>query len=311
MSLFECREKFQASEIDKKTYIDEMYNIHERLFEYTRFIKHTEISSIQIQDDHLIITLRDSGLKLISEHLDKRAAPFEALNFDFYEKQDTQMILTLLQPKMVFFDIGANIGWHTMHVANHDKTIYIHAFEPIPKTFELLKKNIILNRIDNVTLHNLGFADKNQEINFYIDPTTSVSASARNISESSHTHQTKARIERLDDFFEHQGLTQVDFMKCDVEGGELLIYRGGINVLNNYQPIIFTEMLRKWSAKFGYHPNEILQLLMSLGYRCFTAKNDKLSEFFLMDDNTQETNFFFLHNVKHERQIKELESTLK
>lgn len=58
-------------------------------------------------------------------------------------------------------------------------------------------------------------------------------------------------------------------------------------------------MLRKWSAKFNYHPNDIIQLLAGIGYRCFTAQNDKLVPFSRMDENTTETNFFFLPH-KHE-----------
>jgi hypothetical protein len=65
-------------------------------------------------------------------------------------------------------------------------------------------------------------------------------------------------------------------------------------------------MLRKWSAKFNYNPNDIIDLLFGLGYRCFTAKADQLVEFFRMDDNTIETNFFFLHSGNHSALIESL-----
>ena len=98
----------------------------------------------------------------------------------------------------------------------------------------------------------------------------------------------------------------VDFIKCDVEGAELFVYQGGIESIQKNQPIIFTEMLRKWSAKFNYNPNEIIDLLFGLGYRCFIAKADQLVEFFRMDDNTIETNFFFLHSDNHSALIESL-----
>jgi hypothetical protein len=66
-------------------------------------------------------------------------------------------------------------------------------------------------------------------------------------------------------------------------------------------------MLRKWSARFGYHPNEIIQLLASLGYRCFYASQDRLIGLLAMDETTKATNFFFLHVDKHRKHIEELE----
>jgi hypothetical protein len=63
-------------------------------------------------------------------------------------------------------------------------------------------------------------------------------------------------------------------------------------------------MLRKWSAKFNYHPNEIISLLGEFGYLCFAVNKERLIEIPLMDENTIETNFFFLHSEKHADKIK-------
>jgi hypothetical protein len=64
-------------------------------------------------------------------------------------------------------------------------------------------------------------------------------------------------------------------------------------------------MLRKWSAKFNYHPNDIIELLNSIGYLCFTIREKNLKEFHLMDENTLDTNFIFLHKENHANQIKD------
>lgn len=102
---------------------------------------------------------------------------------------------------------------------------------------------------------------------------------------------------------------KIDFIKCDVEGAELLVYQGGLETIKRDKPIIFTEMLRKWSAKFNYHPNQIIDLIAEIGYDCFTVCDHNLSRFSLMDDTTLETNFFFLHREKHSQQIQNFIST--
>jgi hypothetical protein len=109
-------------------------------------------------------------------------------------------------------------------------------------------------------------------------------------------------VKRLDEFIDENPV-KIDFIKCDVEGAELLVYQGGLETIKRDNPIIFTEMLRKWSAKFNYHPNQIIDLMAEIGYDCFTVCDHNLSRFSLMDDTTLETNFFFLHREKHSQQI--------
>jgi hypothetical protein len=53
-------------------------------------------------------------------------------------------------------------------------------------------------------------------------------------------------------------------IKADVEGAELLVVQGGLQTIAKYRPLIFLELLRKRSKPFGYHPNDVIQLLASI-----------------------------------------------
>jgi hypothetical protein len=99
-------------------------------------------------------------------------------------------------------------------------------------------------------------------------------------------------------------MIKVDFIKCDCEGAELLVFKGAKNVIYADKPIVFTEMLRKWSAKFGYHPNDIINFFGELGYSCFYSNLDKLAQIDEVNDSTIETNFIFLHRGKHKSVIR-------
>jgi hypothetical protein len=71
--------------------------------------------------------------------------------------------------------------------------------------------------------------------------------------------------------------------------------------------MLLLELLRKWSARFGYHPNDALDLLAEHGYRCFTAiEGGRLREFGRVLEDTVETNYFFLHREAHAEQITRL-----
>ena len=140
---------------------------------------------------------------------------------------------------------------------------------------------------------------------FYYYPEGSGNASLANLSENKGVKKITCQVKKLDDFINASSLG-VDFIKCDVEGAELFVFQGGIETIKNQKPMVFTELLRKWSAKFNYHPNEVIKLFKDTGYRCFTTKNGRLIEFFKMDDLTIETNFFFLHSEKHKAKINSL-----
>ncbi len=306
MNLLEMQLNYESGLLEKPQYIDEMYQFHQSLFDYSQLLRSTEIAKIEIVDDGVIFTSRNRGIKIFCDQADKRTAPFEILNFKVYEKIDSEMIFRLIEPGFHVFDIGANIGWYSLNIAKiHAPTTKVWSFEPIPKTFSSLMRNVEINQVHNIQIHNFGFSNEEKELKFYVQPEASVSASSANITESNNVIEIVCHVKRLDDFIRETGL-KIDFIKCDVEGGELLVYQGGLESIQRNRPIIFTEMLRKWSAKFNYHPNEIINLLSGIGYRCFTTKGNCLEEFFLMEDKTVETNFFFLHSEKHSEQIKAL-----
>ena len=305
MILSKLKLDYENGIISKPEYITEMHKIHKCLFEYSEFIKDTDISSIEITDDSVLMTCRSTGVKMLCDKNDERIAPIEILNFEFYEKTDLDMAIKLIEENFIVFDIGANIGWYTVNIPKLVKGVKVFSFEPVYKTFRYLKENIKLNNITNAQIFNFGFSDEEEEITFYYYPEGSGNASIANLSKSNTVEKISGHVRKLDNFVTEKNIN-VDFIKCDVEGAELLVFKGGIETIKKHKPIILTEMLRKWSANFNYHPNEIIELLSDVGYRCFTAKGEKLFEFFTMDEQTVETTFFFLHSVKHRLKINTL-----
>lgn len=302
MKLSDIGESYRSGSLSKPDYIDRMHELHAALFDYAEFIRRTDIARIEITDGLVVMTSREVGIKMVCDPADKRIAPIEILNFGHYERAEAEMILSLVEPGQTVLDVGANVGWYSLNIAKRFADVSVHAFEPIPQTFDYLRRNLRLNALPNVRPHNFGFSDREAELDFYFYPEGSGNASAANLSEGESVRQVTCRVRRLDDFVAETGL-RVDFIKCDVEGAELFVYRGALECLKRDAPAIFTEMLRKWSAKFGYHPNEIIGLLAGVGYRCFVVRGGGLAEFAAMDDDTVETNFLFLHSDRHASKI--------
>lgn len=306
MKIADTRNDFLGGKITKPEFIQMMYQEHHsKLFDYANYLKQTNITSIEITDDAIVMTSRDKGVKMICPLGDYRVAPVEALNFLDYETTDSAMIMRLVSPNDCVIDIGANMGWYSINIAKTYPQSKVHAFEPIPKTYSFLEQNIKLNHVSNIVAHHFGLSNERKDLTFYFYPEGSGNASSANLSERTDAELVACHVERLDDFVSANKV-HVNFIKCDVEGAELFAFQGGKETLQRDKPIVFTEMLRKWAAKFNYHPNEIIALFASLGYRCFYADGSTLKELAEMTDVTAETNFFLLHSVKHSAQISAL-----
>lgn len=305
-TLQEMRDQHLSGALNKPEYIRSMYELrHAHLFEYAKYLPQTDVESIEIRDGKVIMTSKKYGVRMLCPEGDHRVAPIESLNFMSYEEKDANMILKLVPAKGVVFDVGANMGWYSLLIAHKYEGCQIHAFEPIPKTYSFLEQNIKLNQVPNIVAHHFGLSNERKDITFYFYPEGSGNASSANLSERTDAELITCHVERLDDFAGADKL-HVDFIKCDVEGAELFAFQGAKETLQRDKPIVFTEMLRKWAAKFNYHPNEIIALFTSLGYRCFYAVGPNLKELAEMTDETVETNFFFLHSEKHQQLINKL-----
>lgn len=304
ISIYETLAKYEQGSIDKPTFIKSMYEDHHAaLFDYAAYLGKTNVKKIEIEDGRVIMTSRDRGVRIACATGDYRIAPIETLNFFDYEKNESAMMEALIADGDNFFDIGANIGWYSINIAVSRRAAKVYCFEPIPRTYAHLQNNLGLNSVPNVVAHNFGFSNQDGEFPFYYYPEGSGNASSANVTGRSDVETVQCKVRRLDDYIDENGV-RVDFIKCDVEGAELLVFKGGIATIARDKPVVFSEILRKWSAKFNYNPNEIFDLFRHQGYRAFVVRTDALVEFGRMDDSTLDTNFFFLHTEKHRKLIR-------
>lgn len=305
MKLHDLYNQYLSGKLEKRKYIGMMHKRHQILFDYFDYIKETDIKSITIGDDSIYITVKDSNIKLLLDRFDSRFIPIEMLNFHSIEPKEKKLIFSLASSCPIIFDIGANIGWYSLNFNFFPKVKKIYAFEPISYTHDYLKEHIRINKARKVIPFNFGFSDAAGEKIFYWTKDETGSSSMVNIRERHKINKVKCRVSTIDKFTKNHKV-KVDLIKCDAEGAELFIFRGGVETIKKDKPIIFTEMLRKWSKKFGYHPDDIINLLSGLGYGCYGYVNNKIKKISHVDPELETTNFFFFHEAKHKGTIKKL-----
>jgi FkbM family methyltransferase len=298
MKLRELKLQLENNQVDKQSYIRHAYEIHDILFDYADYLGTTNISSIRIEDGCVVFRFRDSGLELITARGDTRAAPLDTLNFSSYESNELQLHKLLIKPGSTVLDVGANIGWFALSIQRLVEDVSIHCFEPIPATFDLLEKNVALNDAQGIFLHPFGLSDQEGSAQFYVDPSLSVNASMRLLSGCADVELRDCKLSTVDLFVDDR-IACVDFIKCDVEGAEFLVLKGALATLAKHKPVLYVEMLRKWAAPFGYHPNDLIHYLSGFGYSCFSPIGTGVRAVIGISDDTVETNFFFFHREKH------------
>jgi FkbM family methyltransferase len=159
-----------------------------------------------------------------------------------FERRDIDYLLRLIHrqkkvgKKILFVDIGADIGTYAITVGNQFKNydkLFIIAFEPAKSSYALLEENIKINNLNSkVELYNCAlFNENDKEIEFHFDPATPT-ASWLILSDSDNNNQ-KVITKTLDSMLrEKVGEFDVLILKLDVEGVETEVLQGGENILN-------------------------------------------------------------------------------
>lgn len=298
----DIKSSYQVGRLDKAGYIRAMYARHKVLLDHAQHLGSTNLAGLQIKPGEVTATFKEPPITMVCPPADTRIAPIEAFNFGDYERAEIQLVRRLVGllggAKVRFLDIGANAGFYSLALAHYFPGLGGAAFEPIPATYAQLVRNFTLNGVSRINPHNLGLSDKAGELVFYTYPSQSGSSSMTRNVDAADVQEVRCPVTTLDAFSAQHSLG-ADFIKCDVEGAELFVFKGGAELLRRDQPAIFTEMLRKWCAKYQYHPNDIIAHLATLGYSCHVVNHDRLSPCPAVTEETKETNFIFLHCDQH------------
>lgn len=180
-------------------------------------------------------------------------------------------------------DAGANTGYYTLlfsHLVGARGSV--HAFEPVPPTFAELRARIERAGRTNVVLNDCALAEEEKDADLYLPGDDHGQAALRRHTFGSWTAEAPVRTypcrtTTLDAYAEARQLADLSFVKCDVEGAELLVLRGALRTLRRFTPLLFLEVSPHWTADFAYEPADLARLLEELGYSRFFLVTDKLS----------------------------------
>ncbi len=138
--------------------------------------------------------------------------------------------------KPLFFDVGGNVGDYALELKKHFPGAVIHSFEPVKKTFDILAKNTAGS---DIKIYNTGFGDTTGTLEIYNTANNSNTEIA-SVYKEAFTDLFKneeeviaitCEIDTMDNFCLLNNIKHIDFLKIDVEGHELSVLKGALNML--------------------------------------------------------------------------------
>ena len=166
-----------------------------------------------------------------------------------YENENLILLEKFINEKIpnsdeeIALDIGANIGNHSIFFSKYFKKVF--AFEPNPKTYDLLLINSKLISQKKIVPYNFGLSNNNGNLSLKSNP-SNIGAS-RII--SLPTNQLKNNITnikvKIADEIKSIQTEKISFIKIDVEGHEINALKGAENIIKSNKPIIVFEQQAK------------------------------------------------------------------
>lgn len=177
-----------------------------------------------------------------------------------------------LSPGDTFIDVGANIGAVSLPAAAIVGTEgHVFAFEADPLIFDKLNTNINLNSFPYLEPLNQALGSEAETKTFYRPPSNGVFSEAVGSLYSSDWHSGgsafQVEVRTLDSVLHALNVSQVDFIKIDVEGAEIDVLKGSLQTIEAHRPNLCIEVCPHTYSAAGWTTQDLMELLLPFGYR--------------------------------------------
>ena len=148
-----------------------------------------------------------------------------------YEEEYVQVLYSFLQDGAIFLDVGANLGFFALRIADRLRHHgHVYAFEPHPTLVKLARQTMILNGLEEmVTVFEFGLSDVEADVEFRFPKGHLGGGAIGRGDDTLKFDNIPGQVKRLDDVFPSD--LKVDLMKIDVESHELAVLRGMRDVM--------------------------------------------------------------------------------
>jgi FkbM family methyltransferase len=235
--------------------------------------------------DGLVFLPTSLGLPLVGFADDVQMTP-SLLMQRKWDDPTTRLLERIIKPGDRFLDIGANIGYFTIFgAALAGGTGHVHAFEPNPRTYDVLARNVRMNRFSHVcTLHQCALGDRPGTATIHTFVRNQASSTLATLPDHllAEWHERPVDVDvpltTLDSVFANRD-DVFSCIKMDAEGSEALIWAGATRFFREHvsdRTLILLEWNPPALAGAGADPRALLATFASHGFSAW-RRDDRLA----------------------------------
>ena len=184
----------------------------------------------------------------------------------YFEHGSELFFESLLKPNMRVIDLGANLGIYTLRALR--KKCMVFAYEPTPRTFDLLRQNIKASGFaesGRIQAYQMAVSDQCGTINFYENPSM---CGHNSIYGESGQQPIEVSVTTLDSQLDT--LQRIDLIKMDIEGAEYHALLGMRELIRRNPDLqIIMEFAPEHIRRAGREPEALLALIHELGFTVY------------------------------------------
>ena len=233
---------------------------------------------------------------------------FSGLNV-YYQGNNSRLIRTIYPNAKRIIDVGANVGNNT--IAYSEWAEQVEAFEPTPTTYKMLEANVniaqqqtlqgiywrgdahggelsrdntqqvgwymykghaqSMNVKGKITLHDVAATNRNTGTIGILDHTDHGGHNHILLDSNINTRPSQQIVEVDARTIDSYNFDDVDAIKIDVEGSELLVIEGATKTIDTHRPSVQVEIVPKQCKMFGYDPQDLYDFFDQRDYVCVSA----------------------------------------
>jgi FkbM family methyltransferase len=182
-----------------------------------------------------------------------------------YEPELQAAVAEIVQPGMLVYDVGANIGYISLLLARRVGAAgHVYAFEALPANLERLRLNLQLSGLsERVTVVPAAVVEKKRPARFLVGPSGGMGKAAGSAGRQDVVYSQTLEVAglSLDEFVYTEGNPPPQLVKMDIEGGEVLALPGMSRLLVEAHPTILLELHGPEAARL------VWETLLAAGYR--------------------------------------------
>ncbi len=234
-----------------------------------------------------------------------------------YTEPEIDLLPLAVRPGETVVDMGANFGLYTYHLSRAvGPTGRVYAFEPVPYTNATLRRVAARLGVRNAEIASMGCSDRGGKVAFNLPLQASGALSAgqahigaRNDDRAGKETQVRwqgsrevvCEVVALDDVL--PDVAELSLIKCDIEGAELLAFRGAEQTITGHHPTVICEINPWFLDGFGFRLEDLAGFFTGKGYALYRYDDHQGRSLRPVTDlaEVDEDNYVFIHPDRLER----------